>query len=80
MKTIELEHLFFGALKLLLSANPNSSLTAIPESVLSWGSALLAPFTVEPCIASKNKCSNSTSTTFLSLVVYVFCNMDVIIL
>jgi hypothetical protein len=37
-KTGEVEHLFFDALKLRESANPNFSIAEIPESVLSWGS------------------------------------------
>ena len=64
-KTGEVEHLFFDALKLLSSAKPNFPLTAIPESVPDWGSALLAPFTVEPCIASKNK--RSTSPAYINI-------------
>ena len=60
----EVEHLFFDALKLLSQAIPNFSIVAIPESVLRWGSALLAPFTVEPCIASKNKCSTSPAINY----------------
>ncbi|MGO9015449.1 MAG: hypothetical protein ACLQF0_10755 [Dissulfurispiraceae bacterium] len=53
------EYLFFDALKLPLSANLNVFMAAILDSVLRWGSALLAPVTVDPCIASKNKYSPS---------------------
>ena len=34
---VEGEHLFFDALKLLLSASLNFSMAAISESVFSWG-------------------------------------------
>jgi hypothetical protein len=43
VKTGEAEH-FFDTLKLLSSAIPKFSIAAIRDSVLRWGSALLAPF------------------------------------
>ena len=64
-KAGEGEHLFFDALKLLESSIPNFSIAAISESVLRWGSALRAPFTVKPCIASKNKCSPSPAINYI---------------
>ena len=53
-KTGEVEHLFFDSLKLHAQAKPNFSIEAIPETVLSWGSALLAPAGSDPCIAPIN--------------------------
>ncbi len=69
-KTGEGEHLFFDGLKLLLSATPDFSLSTIPESLLRWGSALLAPVTVDPCIPSKNKCSPSPVIYFIKIKSY----------
>jgi len=65
--------LFFDALKLPLSANLNVFMVAILNSVLRWGSALLAPVTVDPCIASKNKYSPTPAVPFL--IVFIADNL-----
>ncbi|MGO9016435.1 MAG: hypothetical protein ACLQF0_15805 [Dissulfurispiraceae bacterium] len=57
--------MFFDALKLRSSGNPYVFMAAIHESVLRSGSALLALVTVDPCIASKNKCSPSPAVYFI---------------
>src|SRR5208283_32615 len=56
-KTGQGEDLFFDGLKLLSQANPEFSIVAISGSILNAGSALLALFTAETCIPSKNKSS-----------------------
>ena len=64
-KTGEVEHLFFDALKLAFEGKSQFFILEIPESVLSRGSALLAPFTVGPYVASKNKCSTSPAINYI---------------
>src|SRR5208283_288967 len=57
--------LVFRPAETTFAGNSQFSMTAISESILIWGSALLAPLTEDPCLASKNKYSPSTVVYFI---------------